>query len=55
MKTYEKSPIAEVYIPYIEYPDLRAAAQVRLIWEAIGVTPLPLMSRWIIYRALQVF
>lgn len=53
MNTIEYSPLAEAYVPYIEYPELRRAARIRLIWEMIGTTPLPLMSRWVIYRAFR--
>lgn len=55
METLKYTPLAEAYVPYIEYPELRSAARIRLIWEAIGVTPLPLMARWIIYRAFRGF
>ncbi len=52
MKNFEYSPFTDVYVPYIVYPDVSRAQRMRFIWETLITTPLPLLTRWMIYRAL---
>lgn len=48
MKTFEYNPFEDAYVPYIVYPSRRP---MRTLWEALAETPMPRLSRWIIYRA----
>ncbi|MBI3624193.1 hypothetical protein HY218_01020 [Candidatus Saccharibacteria bacterium] len=53
MKTFEHSPLTDVYVPYIQYPELSSAARLRLVWEAIANSPIPYITRWIIYQTFR--
>lgn len=53
MKSIEYSPFTDIYIPYIQYPDVRPAARLQLIWEALSNSRLPFMTRWMIYQAFR--
>ncbi len=53
MKTLENSPLADVYVPYIQAPEVKPVMQLRFLWEAIRGTRLPFMTRWMIYQAFR--
>lgn len=53
MKSFEYSPLADVKLPYIEYAGLNYRQRARIVWEILGITSLPSVTRWIIIRALR--
>jgi len=53
MKTFEYSPFSDVYAPYLVSPNVARPNRMRLIWEALSNSPLPTMTRWVIYNAMR--
>lgn len=53
MKTFEYSPFPDIYLPYIVYPNKMTQQKLRDVWEILANTPLPFMSKWVIYQALR--
>lgn len=53
MKLFEYSPTSDVYLPYLQTPGFSQSERLKLIWESLAYTPLPFLSRWLIYRALK--
>ena len=52
MKTFEYSPFNDVYVPYIA-PEITRPNRMRMIWETLANTPLPLMTKWVLYNTLR--
>lgn len=53
MRLYEYTPFPDANVPYIVYPESQRRVPLRnLLWETLTSTPLPYLSRWIIYRTI---
>lgn len=49
---FNYSPFEDVYIPYIVEPIIPVWQRKRYLWEKLSLTPLPFLTRWLIYQTL---
>lgn len=52
MKNQERTPLSETYVPYIDTVGLTVGQKSQIWWELTN-SPLPWLSRWVVFRALR--
>lgn len=53
MKTFDYTPFTDIYIPYLDQPELSYRQREKLWRELINRSALPVFTKWVLYRAIR--